>query len=355
MKSLSRKILLPMFLALISIVSCFGMTACGSNTLSNDSGFVVEGDFEEGAVLDASLINSENEDYSSTISIIESQTYDKTKPVYVYEISVKKDGKKIQPNGKVKVIVPVKEDLTGYEVLHIKNSEDIEKLTLTYQNGTATFETESFSYFVFVATGIINPIPDAGTEAEWNKAINFWQAQNNVRVEEWIVAPYSYEEPYGTGAQIMLYQYNGKAHSEDGYEELNPTGYKGKAQYHVKNEDGTYSYIYWGYMDSNECWVENPEISKSEYEARIKSTIYSFTDLEGGQIVFDYANFSYDSENNIYKYNANNNITVAVEFTNGNLTKLIVKRYRESDHVTFTSTITFGNADIEIPVIGSAE
>lgn len=354
MKSLSRKILLPVFLALISILSCFGMTACGTNKLSNDSGFVVEGDFEEDSVLEAGLIDSENEGYASTISIIASQTYDKTKPVYVYEISVKKDGEKVQPNGKVKVIVPVEEDLTGYEVLHIKNSSDVEKLTLTYENGTATFETESFSYFVFVATGTINPIPETGSEAEWNKAINFWQAQNNVRVEEWIVDSHSYEE-HGTGAQIMLYQYNGKAHSEDGYEELNPTGYKGKAQYHVANEDGTYSYIYWGYMDDKECWVENPEISKSEYEARIASTIYSFTDLEDGYIVFNYANFSYDSTNKIYKYKANNNITVAFEFTDGNLTKLVVKRYREDDHVTFTSTITFGNANIKVPAIGSAE
>lgn len=206
------------------------------------------------------------------------------------------------------------------------------------------------------ATGAINPIPETGSEAEWNNAINFWQAQNNVRVEEWIVTPNSYDlDHFGTGAQIMLYQYNGKAHSEDGYEELNPTGYKGKAQYHVDNEDGTYSYIYWGYMDSKECWVENPEISKSEYEATIASTIYSFTDLEGRYIVFNYANFSYDSTNNIYKYNANNNITVAFEFTNSNLTKLVVKRYREDDHVTFTSTITFGNADIKVPVIGSDE
>lgn len=154
MKSCSRKILLSVFLALISIVVCLGLTACdfgGSDKLTNEGGFtVVGGNFEEGSVLETSLIDSESEDYYQAIALIASESYDATKPVYVFEISVKKDGTKVQPNGKVKVSVPISADLTGYDVLHIKDDEKIERLKVTYKNGIATFETNSFSIFVFV-------------------------------------------------------------------------------------------------------------------------------------------------------------------------------------------------------------
>lgn len=118
MKSYSRKIVLYVLLALIAIVACLGLAACsfgGSGSLSNDSGFEVKGGgFAEGAVLEASLIGSESEGYYQAMSAIASQSYDTTKPVFVYEISVKKDGKKVQPNGKVKVSVPTSENLTGF-------------------------------------------------------------------------------------------------------------------------------------------------------------------------------------------------------------------------------------------------
>lgn len=152
--------LLTMFLALIMILSCFGLSACNpelpeipvsSGKLTNESGFVVEGgDFGEGAALSASVIDGESEDYAQVITAIEGQNYDKTQPVYVFEVSVVKDGVKVQPNGKVKVTIPVSGDLTDYEVLHVKSDGTIERLSITYENGTASFETGSFSKFVFV-------------------------------------------------------------------------------------------------------------------------------------------------------------------------------------------------------------
>lgn len=57
----SRKIILSVFLVLISIVSCFCIGACSSpplTKLSNASGFVVEGgNFAEGSVLVANAID----------------------------------------------------------------------------------------------------------------------------------------------------------------------------------------------------------------------------------------------------------------------------------------------------------
>lgn len=101
-------------------------------------------------MLETSVIDSESPDYDTTISLITSEDYDKDEPVYIFEISVKKDNVKVQPNGKVKVSVPIETDLTGYDVLHIKGDGKIERLSVTYKNGIATFETDSFSKFVFV-------------------------------------------------------------------------------------------------------------------------------------------------------------------------------------------------------------
>lgn len=142
------------------------------------------------------------------MTVIASESYDDTKPVYMFEISVQKDNVSVQPNGKVKVNVPVSEDLTGYDVLHVKGDETIERLTFTYKNSIAAFETDNFSTFVFVATESVNPIQTAGTETEWNNAINYWQAQNNVRVLEDITTK--------TGHHTYnLYQFNGTTISEE--------------------------------------------------------------------------------------------------------------------------------------------
>lgn len=70
--------------------------------------------------------------------------------MYVFELSVEADGVKVQPNGKVKVTIPVSDDLTGYDVLHIKGNGTVERLSVAYKNGTAIFETDGFSKFVFV-------------------------------------------------------------------------------------------------------------------------------------------------------------------------------------------------------------
>lgn len=155
MKGLTKKsIFLTFVLALISLISCLSLTACSFNNtekITNDAGFVVEGGgFEKGCTLEANIIDSESQEYSQIMNKISSQSYDNTKPVYIFEISVMNNGVKVQPNGKVKVTVPISENLAGYDVLHIKDDGKIERLTATFGDGKATFETDSFSKFAFV-------------------------------------------------------------------------------------------------------------------------------------------------------------------------------------------------------------
>lgn len=82
---------------------------------------------------------------------------------------------------------------------------------------------------------------------------------------------------------------------------------------------------------------------------QLKRTIYGCSNLEDELIDFSYANFNYDSSTDIYKYKANENIAVKLEFVNGSIDNIIITRYRTSYETTFIRTITFGNAVVEVP------
>ncbi len=192
------------------------------------------------------------------------------------------------------------------------------------------------------------PVEVTLTEAEWNAAIAYWKTQTNVKVVERIAAPYDGD----LGAQIMLYQFNGTAYSEDGYFEKSQASqdYKGKATYYVK-EGGKYYRISWGYINDRECWVKSPA-SQSEYEGYIASTVYrlpNYVDVDN-ENAFDYSNFTYDATSKTYK-NSDGNITFAFTFENNVLTKLVLTQSRASDSVTFVRTVTFGDAEVDPPKV----
>lgn len=344
-----KKKILSLILAICLIIPCsLFLTACGSKKLSNDSGFKLEGGgFEKGSVLVTDKLENTSEDAGKVYDKLEGfgvGVSDKSK-AFIYDIYVSKDDKKVQPNGKVKITAKVEKNDKGYKVYHIKDDDTIEELEATYDDGKLIFETESFSYYVFIAADAINPIATAGSEAEWNKAINYWQAQNNVKVVERISSSHDDE----LGAQIMLYQLKDNVYSYDGYNE-NVTDYKGKALYIVKDGD-TYYGIEWsdGKGGDDGFWVKNTSYGKTDYEGRIESDIYKCSDLGEGYIDFSFSKFTYDASSKTYKYNDNNNITVKLEFNGSNVDKVIITKYRESDNTTFVRTITFGDAEVEVP------
>lgn len=151
------------FIALALIVSltlCLSLTGYGSKTvekLQNESGALLEGgSFEEGAVLNYDKIDTTSENADEVFEKLGDRgvTITDEARAYIYDISVTKDGKEVQPNGKVKVTVPMPQDgdETDYTVYHIKDSGDIVRLSAVYADGMLTFETDGFSYYVFVAT-----------------------------------------------------------------------------------------------------------------------------------------------------------------------------------------------------------
>lgn len=133
---------------------CFAMSACDKSVgeLKSDIGITVEGEFEKGAQLIADIIEKSDENWQIVIDAIKDCEYKKDGDVSVFDISVVKDGGKVQPGGKVKITLPapfVSE--SGYVVFHIKDDNFVETLTTTYADGKITFETDSFSYFVVAA------------------------------------------------------------------------------------------------------------------------------------------------------------------------------------------------------------
>lgn len=142
----------------------------------------------------------------------------------------------------------------------------------------------------------------------------------------------------------MVYQLDGTAYNEDGYfERAEESKNKGKWYYIVKEGD---KYSRYESYDEGTTWYKT---SAGDMTNQLKRTVYGCLDLEDNLIDFSYTRFNYDSSSNTYKYKANENIAVKFEFINGSIDKIIITRYRTSYETTFVRTITFGNADVDVP------
>ncbi|MBE6566548.1 MAG: hypothetical protein E7659_05525 [Ruminococcaceae bacterium] len=153
-----KKLWLITLTLIMALTLCFGLTACGDKTveqLQNELGALLEGgNFKEGSVLNVNDITAERateilgklEDNGITID-------DETK-AYIYDIFVTKDNSEVQPDGKVKVTVPMPADekAEGYNVYHMKDNGAVEVIPSTYKDGKVSFETDGFSSYIFTPT-----------------------------------------------------------------------------------------------------------------------------------------------------------------------------------------------------------
>lgn len=71
--------------------------------------------------------------------------------------------------------------------------------------------------------------------------------------------------------------------------------------------------------------------------------------MNDNKIDFRYDKFDYDSSTSTYKYKANNNITVKLNFVDGKLNNIVIERLR-NDNVKYVRTITF-DAIVEVPTV----
>lgn len=151
---MKKKSLLVTILLLIAIFA-LSLTACDikPNTLEslkNDYGIVIQGGgFEEGSALVSNEIAPNTTEAEEVLSVIADQNYNKEGNVYIFDIFVTKEGVEVQPNGKVKVSLPIPNaEIKDYLVFHIKADNSVEILIPTLSDGKIHFETSSFSYFV---------------------------------------------------------------------------------------------------------------------------------------------------------------------------------------------------------------
>lgn len=70
--------------------------------------------------------------------------------MYVYDITLQSEGVEVQPNGKVKVSIPIPNDLEANRlvVYGINDDETKTEYAVTVENGFATFQTDHFSIYV---------------------------------------------------------------------------------------------------------------------------------------------------------------------------------------------------------------
>jgi len=161
-----KALLVTIFLLLIAVFA-FSLTACNNGvvtleSLQNEYGIVVDGgNFEEGSTLVSNEIAATTEEAAEVLAAIAEQNYNKDGSVYIFDIYVTKDGKEVQPDGKVKVSVPVPNvEVDNYLVFHVKDDNSVESLAPTVADGKISFEVSSFSYFVIAE--------DVPTEHEHN-------------------------------------------------------------------------------------------------------------------------------------------------------------------------------------------
>ena len=162
---MKKKSLLVTILLLLIAVFAFSLTACNNEvgtleSLQNEYGIVVDGgSFEEGSTLVSNEIVATTEEAAEVLEAIADQNYNKDGSVYIFDIYVTKDGKEVQPDGKVKVSIPVPNvQVDNYLVFHVKDDNSVEKLVPTVADGKISFETSSFSYFV-IAEAVIQDAP----------------------------------------------------------------------------------------------------------------------------------------------------------------------------------------------------
>lgn len=154
--SMKKKFLLFLALAL-ALSLCLAFVACGDknggvNKLTAESGITLDGAFENDSVLKAEHHAADSEKGRAAISAID-KPYDSAK-VAVFDITLTKDGEKVQPSGKVRITMPKPFEADEYVTYHVKGDNTVEELETTVSGGNIYFETASFSYFV--VAGLVN-------------------------------------------------------------------------------------------------------------------------------------------------------------------------------------------------------
>ena len=159
MKKISKLIAFVIVLVLgVILVACGNKGGGGDNTattvnkLTAESGVTANGAFEKGSALKAERYSADSEKGRAAISAID-KPYDGAK-VAVFDITLTKGGKKVQPGGKVRITMPKPFEADEYVTYHVKDDNTAEELETAIDGNNIYFETTSFSYFVITTNKV---------------------------------------------------------------------------------------------------------------------------------------------------------------------------------------------------------
>jgi len=207
-----KKRLLIVILVLVTVFA-FSLTACKKESdtlesLQNDYGIVVEGGgFEKGSTLVSNEIAATAEAAMDVLSAIADQNYKKDGNVRIFDIYVTKDGEKVQPDGKVKVSIPIHNaSVDNYLVFHVKEDNTVENLVPTVADGKISFEVSSFSYFV-IAEAVPAPAHKYGS-MYWGKSANFFE-DGNIAYYQCSECGKYFDEEYNEVETVIIPKYSG--------------------------------------------------------------------------------------------------------------------------------------------------
>ena len=141
----------------LALSLCLALVACDDkngevNKLTAESGITADGVFESDSVLKAEHHAADSEQGKAAIAAID-KPYDSAK-VAVFDITLTKDGEKVQPGGKVRITMLKPFESDGYVTYHLKGDNTVEELATTVDGNKISFETTGFSYFV--VAGLVN-------------------------------------------------------------------------------------------------------------------------------------------------------------------------------------------------------
>lgn len=153
---MKKKSLLFFTLALV-LSLCLALVACGDKNgevskLTAESSITADGVFESGSALSSIHHSADSEQGKAAMSAI-NKPYDSAR-VAVFDLTLTKDGEKVQPSGKVRITMPKPFEADGYVTYHVKDDNTVEELATTADGNNIYFETASFSYFV--VAGLVN-------------------------------------------------------------------------------------------------------------------------------------------------------------------------------------------------------
>lgn len=137
---------------IVIMLLCLIMVSCGKkntsvNTLIDESGITVYGTFEKGSTLEVKKQSAESQQGKEAIMAI-NKPYDSAQ-IAIFDIAIARNGEKVQPEGKVKITLPIPfEAKHGYVTYHIKEDNTVEELSTIVTDDKISFETTSFSYFI---------------------------------------------------------------------------------------------------------------------------------------------------------------------------------------------------------------